>query len=119
MLERLTPAERATYLLRTAFDYPYRRIAEVLHLGVDHARQLVRRAHEAITAGRRRPVDTVVHRRLVRTFLAAAQTGDLGELEELLAVGIAQRPLIAAAEAGRSPVPDRGRSATGLAVALS
>lgn len=89
MLERLTPAERATYLLRTAFDYPYRRIAEVLHLNVDHARQLARRAHGALAAGRRRPADPVTQRRLVEAFLTAARTGDAGDLERLLAAGLA------------------------------
>ncbi len=102
MLERLTPAERATYLLRTAFDYPYRRISEVLHLGVEHARQLVRRAHEGMAAGRRRPVDGATHRRLVRTFLAAAQTGDLGELEELLAADLGGRRVAARFRTPRS-----------------
>src|SRR5262249_42911987 len=91
LLERLTPAERAAYLLRTAFDYPYRRISELLHLGADHTRQLVRRAHEHIATGRRRPVDTAAHRRLVLTFLAAAQTGDVTELEELLAADVLAR----------------------------
>ncbi|SNT55783.1 RNA polymerase sigma-70 factor, ECF subfamily [Streptosporangium subroseum] len=91
LLEKLSPAERAAYLLRKAFDYPYRRISEVLHLGADHTRQLVRRAHEHIATGRRRPVNTVAHRRLVQTFLAAAQTGDLAELEELLAADVSAR----------------------------
>ncbi|NUP67226.1 MAG: RNA polymerase subunit sigma-24 [Nonomuraea sp.] len=88
LLERLTPAERAAYLLRKAFDYPYRRISEILQLGADHARQLVRRAHEHLAAGRRRPVSSVAHRRLVRTFLAAARTGDLAELEDVLAADV-------------------------------
>lgn len=70
-----------------AFDYPYRRISEILHLGEDHARQLVRRARDHLAAGRRNPVSATGHRRLVRTFLSAAQTGDLAELEELLAAG--------------------------------
>ncbi|MGI5290059.1 sigma factor [Nonomuraea polychroma] len=91
MLEKLTPAERATYLLRKAFDYPYRRISEILHLGADHTRQLVRRAHEHLAAERRQPVNTTAHRRLVRTFLAAAETGDLAELEELLAADVSAR----------------------------
>ncbi|MEV7804471.1 sigma-70 family RNA polymerase sigma factor [Microbispora sp. NPDC088329] len=89
LLERLTPAERAVYLLRMAFDYPYRRISEVLHLSEDHARQLVRRARDHLATERRNPVSAVGHRRLVRTFLAAAQTGDLAELEELLAAATA------------------------------
>ncbi|MFF4625003.1 sigma factor-like helix-turn-helix DNA-binding protein [Nonomuraea jabiensis] len=38
------PAERAVYLLRIAFDYPYRQISGILHLSEDHARQLLRRA---------------------------------------------------------------------------
>ncbi|MGW0802554.1 sigma factor [Nonomuraea sp. NPDC002799] len=91
LLEKLSPAERAAYLLRKAFDYPYRRISEVLHLGADHTRQLVRRAHERLAAGRRQPVDTAVHQRLVQTFLTAAQTGDLAELEGLLAADIPMR----------------------------
>lgn len=88
MLERLTPAERGTYLLRRAFDYPYRTIAAVLHLHTDHARQLVRRAHDGLTGERRRPVEAATHRRLVRVFRAAAQSGEFGELEELLAADL-------------------------------
>ncbi|WP_271218810.1 sigma-70 family RNA polymerase sigma factor [Streptosporangium carneum] len=90
LLERLTPAERAAYLLRMAFDYPYRQISEILHLSEDHARQLVRRARGHLATERCRPVSTTAHRRLVQTFLAAAQTGDLAELEELLAAGVAR-----------------------------
>lgn len=90
LLERLTPAERAVYLLRVAFDYPYRRISEILGLSEDHARQLVRRARDHLAGERRNPVSTTGHRRLVRTFLSAAQTGDLAELEELLAAGVAR-----------------------------
>ncbi|MFI7704342.1 sigma-70 family RNA polymerase sigma factor [Nonomuraea sp. NPDC049480] len=90
LLERLTPVERAVYLLRMAFDYPYRRISEILRLGEDHARQLVRRARDHLANGRRHQVSTAAHRRLVRTFLAAAQTGDLAGLEELLAADAAR-----------------------------
>lgn len=90
LLERLTPAERAVYLLRTAFDYPYRQISELLHLGEDHARQLLRRARNHLATERRHQVSTTAHRRLVRTFVAAAQSGDLAELEEVLAADIAR-----------------------------
>jgi RNA polymerase sigma factor (sigma-70 family) len=88
LLAKLTPAERAAYLLRKAFDYPYRRISQVLHLEADHTRQLVRRADERIAAERCRPVDAAAHRRLVRAFLAAAQTGDLVALEQMLAADV-------------------------------
>ncbi|RSM93708.1 RNA polymerase subunit sigma-24 [Nonomuraea sp. WAC 01424] len=91
LLEKLSPAERAAYLLRKAFDYPYRCISEVLHLDAAHTRQLVRRAHERIETGRRRPVDITAHQRLVQAFLDAARTGDLAELEGFLAADIPMR----------------------------
>ncbi|SNY69254.1 sigma factor [Paractinoplanes atraurantiacus] len=93
LLERLTPAERAAYLLRKAFDYSYRRISHVLGLGEDHARQLVRRGHQALTGKRRQPVDPNEHRRLVRAFRAAAE-GELAGLERCLE-----------SEPGRGPEP--------------
>ncbi|MEV4349530.1 sigma factor-like helix-turn-helix DNA-binding protein [Actinoplanes sp. NPDC049596] len=87
LLERLTPAERAAYLLRKAFDYPYRRISQILGLGEDHARQLVRRGHRAVAGKRRQPVDRHEHRRLARAFRAAGE-GDLAELERCLSRGV-------------------------------
>ncbi|MCO8269924.1 hypothetical protein M1L60_04875 [Actinoplanes sp. TRM 88003] len=84
MLQKMTAPERAAYLLRKAFDYPYQRIAEILGVSGDSARQLVRRAHEGLGSGRRRVVDEAEHRRLVRIVLAAARTGNLAELEAVL-----------------------------------
>ncbi|WP_346433527.1 sigma-70 family RNA polymerase sigma factor [Nonomuraea composti] len=101
LLERLTPAERAVYLLRIAFDYPYRQIGEILHLGEDHTRQLLRRARHHLSGGRLHPVDALTHRRLVRAFLSAAQTGDLADLEALLATSVTRRPTTASATATR------------------
>ncbi|MFI5694509.1 sigma-70 family RNA polymerase sigma factor [Kribbella sp. NPDC051586] len=48
MKERLSPAERATYVLREGFDYPYRQIAETLRIGAPNARQLVKRARDRL-----------------------------------------------------------------------
>ena len=53
LLERLTLTERAAYILREAFDYPYRDIASVLRLGEANARQVVTRARHHVSAGRR------------------------------------------------------------------
>jgi RNA polymerase sigma-70 factor (ECF subfamily) len=39
LLDKLTPIERAAYILREAFDYPYREIADVLRLEEANARQ--------------------------------------------------------------------------------
>ncbi|MEU5564922.1 RNA polymerase sigma-70 factor [Micromonospora musae] len=85
LLERLTPAERAVYVLREAFDYPFRRIGEVLGIGEAHARQLGRRARTHLAQERHDPVGRTDHGRLLQAFLAAARSGDLGQLEELLA----------------------------------
>ena len=84
VLERLSPSERAVYVLREAFDYPHRRIAAVVGLREANARQLVSRARRDMAGAPRRPVDPVEHARLVEGFLAAARTGDLARLERLL-----------------------------------
>jgi RNA polymerase sigma-70 factor, ECF subfamily len=85
LLEKLSPTERAAYVLREAFDYPHRSIAEVLGLSEANARQLVTRARVRLRSGPRRRVGAAEHRRLLETFVAAAQTGDLAPLERLLA----------------------------------
>ena len=46
--ERLSPSERATYVLREGYDYPYRQIAETLRIGAPSARQLVKRARDRL-----------------------------------------------------------------------
>ena len=69
LLERLSPPERAAYVLREAFDYPHRRIAEVLGVGEANARQLATRARRALAArppAGRRPVRAAAARRRVR-----------------------------------------------------
>jgi RNA polymerase sigma-70 factor (ECF subfamily) len=84
VLERLSPTERAVYVLREAFEYPHRRTAAVAGLSEANARQLVTRARRHILGPPRRPVDPVEHERLVEAFLGAAQTGDLARLETAL-----------------------------------
>jgi RNA polymerase sigma-70 factor (ECF subfamily) len=85
-LERLTPVERAAFLLREVFDYDYGRIAEVIDRTEDNARQLVSRAKRHIAAGRPRfDPDDAARERLVGRFLAAVDEGDLRALEDLLA----------------------------------
>ncbi|MFI7065177.1 sigma-70 family RNA polymerase sigma factor [Kribbella sp. NPDC050124] len=51
MMARLTSSERAAYVLREAFGYPYRQISERLQVGVANARQLVSRARAHLAAG--------------------------------------------------------------------
>jgi RNA polymerase sigma-70 factor (ECF subfamily) len=85
LLQRLSPSERAAYLLREAFDYPYPRIAEILQTQAANTRQLVRRAHLGLASQRRRPVTSASHRRLHRAFVSAASSGHFRDLELVLA----------------------------------
>jgi RNA polymerase sigma-70 factor, ECF subfamily len=85
LVQKLSPAERAAYVLREAFDYPYRRISQVLALSEANARQLVTRARRHLGGEHRRPVGATEHQRLLDAFVAAAQTGDLATLEQLVA----------------------------------
>jgi RNA polymerase sigma factor (sigma-70 family) len=85
LLEKLTPTERAAYILREAFDYPYRDMASVLRLEEANARQVVTRARQHVAGGRRTPASATEHRRLLDAFIAAAQHGDVGGLERLFA----------------------------------
>lgn len=85
LLESLAPNERAAYILREAFEYPYDEIAEILKVSEANARQLLSRARKHIKEGRRRRVDSAEQRRLLIAFIAAAQKGDLAPLEALFA----------------------------------
>ena len=85
LLEKLSPAERAAYILREAFDYTYRDIANVLRLEEANARQVVTRARQHVANGRRMPVSSTQARRVLDAFIAAAQLGDVAGLEGVLA----------------------------------
>jgi RNA polymerase sigma-70 factor (TIGR02957 family) len=86
LLEQLTPTERAAYVLREAFDYPYAQIAEIIQGNEASTRQLVSRARKHLATKRRAaPVSRSNQQRLLDAFIAAAQTGDLATLEGLFA----------------------------------
>jgi len=85
LLEKLTPTERAAYILREAFDYPYRDIANLLRLEEANARQVVTRARHHVANDRRMPASSPGQRRLLDAFIAAARHGDVASLEGLLA----------------------------------
>jgi RNA polymerase sigma-70 factor (TIGR02957 family) len=90
LLESLTPEQRAAFLLREVFDYPYEQIAAIIGTGEDNTRQLVSRARKHVEEGRPR-FETSQQRReqLAGSFLAAVSNGDLQALEELLAHDVA------------------------------
>jgi RNA polymerase sigma factor (sigma-70 family) len=86
LLESLSPEQRAAFLLREVFDYPYDQIAAIVATSEDNARQLVARARRHVEERRPRFEPSRERReRLARRFFAAAQDGDLGALEEMLA----------------------------------
>lgn len=89
LLERLTPPQRAVFVLREAFDYTYREIAEILDLTEANCQQLYRRARLQLAKGRPRFDASQDHgHRIAEEFLAAARTGDLTALESLLAADV-------------------------------
>jgi RNA polymerase sigma-70 factor, ECF subfamily len=86
LLERLSPTERAAYLLREVFGYQYGEIAEIIERTEVNSRQLVARARRHLEANRPRfDTDDAARDALLERFLAAAEEGDLDALEELLA----------------------------------
>jgi RNA polymerase sigma-70 factor (ECF subfamily) len=110
LLERLTPVERAAFLLREVFGYEYSQIADVIEQSEVNTRQLVTRARKHLEASRPRfDADDAARDALLERFLAAAEEGDVEDLEELLAkdavlyadgggkVMAAQEPLFGAA----------------------
>jgi len=112
LLESLTPEQRAVFLLREVFDYPYDRIAEIVGRREDATRQLASRARNQL--GARRPrfeAQAEQEERLAESFFAAAERGELAELEAVLAADVelhgdggGKVPAIARALHGRSRV---------------
>jgi RNA polymerase sigma-70 factor (ECF subfamily) len=86
VLERLTPVERAVFLLREAFDYTFAEIAEVVDKTPDNCRQIAARARRHVIAARPRFEPSREAREdLAARFLAAARDGDLDGLLTMLA----------------------------------
>ncbi|GAA1996155.1 RNA polymerase sigma factor SigJ [Nocardiopsis rhodophaea] len=117
LLERLTPAERAVFVLREAFSYRHREIADVLDVSEANSQQVYRRARQRLKAEENsRPLFEArpeKHGRIAELFFAAARSGDLTDLERLLAddvtawsdgggkAGAARRPIIGVTRVAR------------------
>ncbi|MFK0252778.1 sigma-70 family RNA polymerase sigma factor [Streptomyces sp. NPDC090445] len=132
LMERLSPHERAVYVLREAFSYSHAEIAEILDITESASQQHLHRARRRITAGQRRggEVDAASARRIVEEFLAAASSGRTEKLVALLTddviaisdgAGLAAKLLryntpqrvAAVARAGFKPTPAKRRLAGG------
>ena len=86
LLERLSPVERAVFVLREAFDYGYDEIAAIVGKSEANCRQLATRARRHV--GERQP-RFEASRELVRRFVTALQAGETEPLVELLAADVA------------------------------
>jgi RNA polymerase sigma-70 factor (ECF subfamily) len=90
LLERLSPLERAVFVLRDVFDYDYAEIAEIVAKTEANCRQVLVRARRHIDAGRPRfDVDGPRREELVSSFIAAVQDGEVERLVGYLAGDVA------------------------------
>ncbi|GCF11431.1 RNA polymerase sigma-70 factor [Dictyobacter arantiisoli] len=86
LLERLSPPERAVFLLHEVFDYSLVEIAEIIEKTPEHCRQLFHRAKNHLAEKRHRiSVSSTHQRQLTESFVAACQSGNLAALTKLLA----------------------------------
>jgi RNA polymerase sigma-70 factor (ECF subfamily) len=86
MLERLTPPERAVFILREAFGHSHREIADILAIDEAHSRQLHRRARQHMGTTRPRFDADRHHRdRIVQSLFTAVAEGNVAQLERVLA----------------------------------
>jgi RNA polymerase sigma-70 factor (ECF subfamily) len=86
VLERLSPVERAVFLLHDVFEYGYEEIAEIVGKSADNCRQLAVRARRHVEERRARfDVSRARKEELTRRFFAACEEGDTDGLIQLLA----------------------------------
>ncbi len=86
LLERLSPDERAVFVLHEAFEYPFAEIGEMIGKSAATCRQVFHRARERLSAGRARfSASREIQRTLVEQFIAAAERGDMRSLSAVLA----------------------------------
>ncbi|MEQ8780251.1 MAG: RNA polymerase sigma factor SigJ [Roseibium album] len=92
LLERLTPKERAAYLLREVFGKPYPEVADTLQMSEAGCRQLVSRAGRFVRSHSSRSVPTPDQQSaLLKAFMSALATGSTDKLAELLADSVQLR----------------------------
>jgi len=137
LLEQLTPSERAVFILREAFDYSHREVAELVGVSEANSRQLHRRARQHLQPRRAKRGERGVEasgaqrrrwQNLLDRFLGAAQDGDLAGLEELLSAEVtvwadgggaataARRPVVGRARVARYLVGSIGKFDAGVRV---
>jgi RNA polymerase sigma-70 factor (ECF subfamily) len=120
LLERLSPAERAVYVLREAFGYSAREVGDLIGTSEANVRQLHTRARRHVALDEKRTVDPSTWLDLVQRFFAAARDGDVDGLQAMLADDV-----VSAADGGgvvhaaRRPVEGREKVARYLVGVLA
>jgi RNA polymerase sigma-70 factor (ECF subfamily) len=85
LMEKLTPRERAIFLLKEIFAYDYYELAEIFDKTTDNCRQILKRAKENLGKDTRRfEVDMQVHEKILNNFLLAVSEGSMEDLIDLL-----------------------------------
>ncbi|WP_103380536.1 RNA polymerase sigma factor SigJ [Pseudonocardia dioxanivorans] len=86
VMEELSPPERVAFVLHDVFGFEFSRVAEVLDVSVPNARQLGSRGRRQVVKARRSvvPASKAERERVLTTFRAAYEAGDLAGLVELL-----------------------------------
>jgi RNA polymerase sigma-70 factor (ECF subfamily) len=110
LLERLSPAERTSFVLHDVFQYPFEEVATVVGRSAASCRQLASRARRTLraeSASGRFPVDSVLHRQVSERFIEACTGGDLEGLLALLDPAVEGasdiRPVVAVGAAEVAP----------------
>lgn len=86
LLERLTPKERAVFLLHKVFDYSHAEVGAMLEMSEAASRQIFHRAKDRVASERPRfESSRETHQRLLFAFLAATAQGDVDAIIEVLA----------------------------------
>jgi RNA polymerase sigma-70 factor, ECF subfamily len=127
LLQRLSPIERAAYLLHEVFDFDYPEISRIIGKTADNSRQIVSRARKALGGGKARfEASSVEVHKIVERFVRTARSGDFQGLFELLAPevvlyadGGAERPRYGRIRALLKPLRGRDQVAKFLMMAQS
>lgn len=88
LLERLTPRERAVFILKESFDYQHSDIAAILELREDYCRQLFRRARKKLEDSRPLEMKKEARSETIKTLTHAILQGDIEKVKELLAADV-------------------------------
>jgi RNA polymerase sigma-70 factor, ECF subfamily len=132
LLERLSPLERAVFLLREVFDYEYTEIAEVTGRDEAACRQLFSRAKKRLKEHHQRfPASPEAHANMVARFMEACIGGDMHGLMRLLAedvtswsdsggkvVGAARQPIYGRDRVARVIIGQLARAPEGATVEM-